>query len=86
MKKVLTKAQQEALLGAKAEMIMEKAKVLKVVDSTESAKALHRMNAYLGANTSGSSLERSLNKIANDTSVANMSTAEKALYVAPKKN
>lgn len=94
----LTQKQYQALMGTKFPLIEEKMKILKAVDSTESRKVVLRMNNHfmetqkvlLARSTNedndlSSNVSTKLNVIANDNSVANMDSAAKALYIAPKK-
>lgn len=96
VKSSITMAQLEVLLGAKAAMIIEKMRILKVVGSSKTEKVLRRSYQYFtetqkvlaarspSSNNSGMSITNAINGIVNDNSVAKMNSAEKALYLAKK--
>lgn len=93
----LNYGQYEALLAPKSAAIIEKMKVLKVVGSNQSEKALLRMNQHFveaqkvllnrtapDGKQASTSLSNKLKDIVNDKTVTKMNSAEKALYVGQK--
>lgn len=84
MQKPLTVEQHKVLLNSNSDLIVETMKVLKVVNSVQSNRTLHNVNHYFNNYIGHSALTTQLNTIANDQSVAEMTSSEKALYVARK--
>lgn len=84
MQNPITKKQHQNLMDSNSDLIVETMKVLKVVNSNESNTTLQNMNQYFKANMGSSALTKKSSNILNDTSVAAMSSSEKAVYLVRK--